>query len=53
MTGFTTNFEIYIEVGLGKNFGNIAVDDVILYEGDCSNAPIISTPEKGMFASLT
>ena len=47
MTGFSTNFEMYIEVVLGKTYGNIAIDDVILYEGDCSNAPTIPTPEKG------
>jgi len=38
------NFELYIEVVFGSSAGNIAIDDIVLYEGSCSNIPTEPLP---------
>jgi len=43
------NFELSIEAVLGSSKGNIALDDVYLYSGDCSSLPTTPDPDT-MFA---
>ena len=38
------NFELYIEVVLGNSAGNLAIDDVYLYSGSCSDIPTDPVP---------
>ena len=39
-----SNFEIYIEVVLGNSAGNIAIDDLTLFEGSCADLPTEPPP---------
>ena len=39
-----SNFELYVEVVLGSTSGNIAIDDLVLYEGNCANIPTEPLP---------
>jgi len=43
------NFELSIEVVLGSSDGNLAIDDVYLYSGNCSSLPTTPDPDT-MFA---